>query len=87
MVRSFGITSASTTSSNSYNKDEQTSEKQLEIEILVEKGKYSVKYYLLDEKHDNKLVKEEELDGEELKIKLNMPLFTCYYVELLKINQ
>lgn len=70
-----------------YNKDEQTSEKQLEIEVLVEKGKYSVKYYLLDEKHDNKLVKEEELDGEELKIKLNMPLFTCYYVELLKINQ
>lgn len=69
-----------------FNNDDATAQKQLDLGVLTEGGKYNVKYYLLDEKHDNELVKEEILDGKELNIKLDMPLFTCYYVEFEKIG-
>ena len=67
-----------------YHENEQTEKKQVELCVLTDGGTYDVKYYLLNEAHDNELIKEETLSGTELKINFELPLFTCYYVKFEK---
>ena len=67
-----------------YHENEQTEKKQVELCVHTDGGTYDVKYYLLNEAHDNELIKEETLSGTELKMNFELPLFTCYYVKFEK---
>ena len=69
-----------------FNNDDDTPEKKVDLSVLTGGGNYNVKYYLLDENHDNELIKEQVVSGEEIIIALDMPLFTCYYIEFEKID-
>ena len=68
-----------------FNNDDNTETKCVDLSLDTEGGEYKIKYYLLDGGHDNEMVKEEIINGKQLKIKLDMPLFTCYYLEIEKI--
>ncbi len=67
-----------------FNNADDTPEKQIDLKVNVEDGNYKVKYYLLDKDKDNELVKEEVVCGKDLSLKLDMPLFTVYYIEIEK---
>jgi hypothetical protein len=48
-------------------------------------GAYRLKYYLTDGDKTNELIKEETVQGTNIKLFLNIKEFDCYYIEIEKI--
>lgn len=67
-----------------YGGEEQREKKRVDLSVYTEGGRYNVRYFLLDDEHDNELIAEETLCGTELKIEIDLPVYTCYCIQFEK---
>lgn len=70
-----------------YNDEDETEGKSvtLSLENVKSDNGVRVEYYLLDETHDQTLVRTDEWKGTEFKTELSLPLFTMYLIKIEKL--
>ena len=68
-----------------YNDNDESEAKQVTVELNNLEGKVKLQLYVIDEKRDGELIREDEFESESFRMKLSLPLFTSYIVKIEKL--
>jgi len=68
-----------------FNDDDDATIGELKLNVAGRKGRTRVEYYLLDEEHDAKLVREETFSSESFALYIDMKLYDTYLIKFVSV--